>query len=1079
MKQKILKRIIECMVLIYGLILFAPYSLFSQVIANPGTSINPNIFSPSPNSAGLGNYGNYSVDFFTGQPNISFNLYNIEVDNIKIPINLKYNLASVKPDEHPGWVGLGWNLLPGGSITRLVSGAADEVLISNFPVGMSENIFSYYDNFNTLGTGDWASDEKLWDYYGCMTSVYQNFTDICARPSPDEFVFSFGNFSGSFFLDHNGNWVVKSNEKIDFKIESTFAYNKTIKDVIYANEPYNSYPFFIKRFFYGFQIIDDDGTKYIFGNEPYSIEFSGGPNTGEDAYHSNIMAKTWYLTRIILPNGKEIQLEYKSRSLVPSSPEPDCYYYKPVFVLSFQDQFENFTINYNNNFNYPSSVKTLERQYNVRLNKIITPESEIKFNVGQSNELDFNIASGNYEQYCMYDYGNNCTGMSGGYFSQYVNQSEKHWDKLESIEIFNRINTSPIKKIFFNYYENSIKRLRLNNIKEINITNSEENKYSFEYNTDIFPEYASGKIDHWGYFNDKIFGGPYNKDGYKSNSYYISRSQDFDKMKSGVLSKIIFPTKGYTEFEYQPHDFSKVVNIAYSLDGQLSLIDANSPNESAGGLRIYKTRSFPDPTNSNLKIEKEYIYDKNYLDVNYSTGDISSGVLAYRPKYYIEYDFFGGNTMFKFQSTPIKSFSETKGSHITYSNVIEKLDNGSSTEYIFSNHDNGFIDIKPENCMQSFNCQSSLGISQVTLPDALNKMPLNSLKDERGKLLNELFINENKKIVEENRYYYNTNTNRLDNYVRAIEFDESWISPIESSYGVFFHSVFTYTNAKLSAFRIYTYQTYLEKIENYKYDISVTPNTFVKSVKEYVYSNAIGFHQLKEEKQNSSLNTDSEKFIKKYYYSKDTEMSGEPFISDLNNSNMIGIPLRTDTYRGTEKLGEEKTQYAKDAYTSNLLLPKYIWAKKGTDVNAVLEKKITFDLYDDKGNLKQYTTELGQPVSIVWGYNKTLPIAKVEGLAYSSIPATKLNEAISLSNATGTNYVEANLLAKLDELRAETALDNSFITTYTYKPLIGISTVKDPKGDKLTYTYDFFNRLEFVKDLNGKIVNQYEYHYKN
>ena len=226
----------------------------------------------------------------------------------------------------------------------------------------------------------------------------------------------------------------------------------------------------------------------------------------------------------------------------------------------------------------------------------------------------------------------------------------------------------------------------------------------------------------------------------------------------------------------------------------------------------------------------------------------------------------------------------------------------------------------------------------------------------------------------------------------------------------------------------------------------------------------------------SSLN---EQLFTKYFYANDTEMSSEPFISELNTNYMVGVPLRTDTYRGTEKLGEEKTQYAKDAYTSNLLLPKYIWAKKGTDVNAVLEKKITFDLYDDKGNLKQYTTELGQPVSIVWGYNKTQPIAKVEGLAYSSLPTTKLNAAISASDLTGPNYVEATLLSNLDALRDDTVLDNSFITTYTYKPLIGISTVKDPKGDKLTYTYDFFNRLELVKDLNGKIINQIEYHYKN
>jgi hypothetical protein len=44
-----------------------------------------------------------------------------------------------------------------------------------------------------------------------------------------------------------------------------------------------------------------------------------------------------------------------------------------------------------------------------------------------------------------------------------------------------------------------------------------------------------------------------------------------------------------------------------------------------------------------------------------------------------------------------------------------------------------------------------------------------------------------------------------------------------------------------------------------------------------------------------------------------------------------------------------------------------------------MENKIKYDQYDAKGNLLQYTTKDGIPVSIIWGYNQTLPIAKVEG----------------------------------------------------------------------------------------------------
>lgn len=55
---------------------------------------------------------------------------------------------------------------------------------------------------------------------------------------------------------------------------------------------------------------------------------------------------------------------------------------------------------------------------------------------------------------------------------------------------------------------------------------------------------------------------------------------------------------------------------------------------------------------------------------------------------------------------------------------------------------------------------------------------------------------------------------------------------------------------------------------------------------------------------------------------------------------------------------------------------------------------------------------------------------------------------------------------------------NAQMTTYTYKPLVGITSQTDPNAQTIYYNYDAFGRLQSVKDNDGNIVQQYEYHYQ-
>ena len=73
---------------------------------------------------------------------------------------------------------------------------------------------------------------------------------------------------------------------------------------------------------------------------------------------------------------------------------------------------------------------------------------------------------------------------------------------------------------------------------------------------------------------------------------------------------------------------------------------------------------------------------------------------------------------------------------------------------------------------------------------------------------------------------------------------------------------------------------------------------------------------------------------------------------------------------------------------------------------------------------------------------------------------------------------ESNL-AQLNGLRTNPNLSQAMVTTYTYEPLVGVTSITDPRGYTTTYIYDDFNRLKEVRDEDNNLVTDYEYHYKN
>lgn len=204
-----------------------------------------------------------------------------------------------------------------------------------------------------------------------------------------------------------------------------------------------------------------------------------------------------------------------------------------------------------------------------------------------------------------------------------------------------------------------------------------------------------------------------------------------------------------------------------------------------------------------------------------------------------------------------------------------------------------------------------------------------------------------------------------------------------------------------------------------------------------------------------------------------------PEYSQLETAYMIGAPVIVEQKQNGKILSKVITKY-----NSSSLLPSAIAAVNISDGST--KENVKMDLYDDKGNVLQVTNAAGFPSAMVYGYNKTQVIAKIEGATYAQVSSL----ATAIINASNDDNINSSsepaFITALDNFRKNPALANFQITTYTYDPLIGLTSTTASSGFREIYEYDDAGRLKATKrverDASGnptvKTIKQYQYNYK-
>jgi YD repeat-containing protein len=515
------------------------------------------VIPPSPDAAALGMYGNLPVSTYTGMPNISIPVYEISFGDKKIPLDLSYHASGITVEQDASWVGLGWTLNVGGVITRTVKGG-DDLQFSS-------------DGFSDLGA---AFSGYLGYPYDPSDNSSNFFENVCNRnidAEPDIFYFNFFGKAGSFVFEKG------QNQSLDYLVGTPIKGEKI--DIRYIKTDRK------------WRIRTADGYIYYFGTMEVTETLHGvgkygeGPepivfNSTDKGFLSwdDIVVTGWYLDKMISPIGEEIIYTYDVvNEVVGGTPSGRKYSLYGSARISIND-INNTWLKPNaiDNCYIPSLQTTAVKTFtnHIYLKEIKLPQGKISF----QKSLREDMIPGKMN-----------TGiLQPGDFPYLIhNPFYMTWfqfgpQKLDNIEVLDDLN-SLIKRIeldlgYFN--QSSIgqdkynyRRLKLKGVRECSGSGCKP-YYTLSYDENhTLPSKYSNSQDFWGYYNgaggniSRIPFGTY----YEQTTNKLHYLGDSDRQPNGLfattgtLKKIVYPTGGSTEFEFESHDYSFFANGAFTL----------------------------------------------------------------------------------------------------------------------------------------------------------------------------------------------------------------------------------------------------------------------------------------------------------------------------------------------------------------------------------------------------------------------------------------------------------------------------------------------------------------------------------
>lgn len=955
----------------------------------------------APQSASMARYGNIPVDYAHGLSQISIPLYSIEYDGVEVPISLSYHAGGISVNQIATSVGLGWTLHAGGEISRTINMLADDeakgwlnISSANHPAYMPDSLI--------LLNGDNDPDEypENWEKF---KEVSLSKYDI----QPDRFSYSFN--------DHSGSFVISKDDTIREAEKSNLLFNITYNNCAYPNLSDVPLNFFTGSSFINtspkiekFSVKDRVGNIYAFEDLEYnSIRDSdpsfatvvAGCSTPASATQSvntpGVGTTGWKLSKITTKNLNDIDFYYKqyetTASVVSSDPANTYQVSECISAIS--------------------PGQSSSRDY-ISINKLIDSIS-----IGDIAYIKFHYSD--TLEYAVWELA------------------------LDSIRVHDKI-TGNVKCIELDYsyfYNDGEKRLKLTKVTDKGWNNASTNfmVHEFSYNDLQFKRNSKGQ-DVFGFYNGATSNTtliPYYISGLYANGY---REINHSTIGSGLLSKITYPTSGFSKLFYEPN---------YD-------VLSNGDSIYTAGTRINKIISFSSSADTSGIISYEYIGLSGDTHRKYSYSAYQSGTRYFSsPQYnYLRTQGFYYDSVYAYPVVINDSTFRGLGGWVTE----EVIKHNGKEKYAYGSYASG-------NTYRPYlksHIILAKGSSQMRTTTYGYAFPANNT-------VKGLAISDQ----------YRTSSGAPACCWSMIYDDFYWMD-FKYSDEAFLKLSETTTEflngSSLQKTKSYTYENSLNLVDEieitgsneditrkYQYKNEGIPSSGIQNFDALLIRESI----FKDDDQTDEIYTIYDVRGNPIRHSRWNPLLDQyEWIDSIKYLSGINKPVELITFRGDTTSIIYDSGYNPIAVANGVSIERIYHTSFEEDASAIVDSNAK------TGNkVKTITSQFA--INGAFGHGNEYIVAYY----WRSGPTADWELQRENKTCAGSLLTTSKSTGQIDELRVFPS--DAQMNTFTQDPLIGISSQTDPNGITTYYVNDSQGRLVRILDQNKKVLKEYKYNYTN